>query len=102
GRLIMRARLVVVFAALSFGLIMAAPSPAHAAHHLWRFSQIYSNANGSVQYIQLAVNEDNEDQVGGFTVNSGTHVFTFSGPLTSPQTTVHKWILLGTANLATL
>jgi hypothetical protein len=97
----MRARFIIL-AATVLGLLAGTASPAHAAHHLWRFSQLFSTADGSVQYIQLAVNEDGENQVANFTINSGTNTFTFPGPLSDPQTTVHKWILLGTANLATL
>jgi hypothetical protein len=87
---------------LSGLIVSASPKPAHASHHLWKFSQLFSNASGSVQYVQLQVGEDGEDQVGGFAVTSGTNTFTFPGPLGNSQTSVHKWILLGTANLATL
>jgi hypothetical protein len=57
----MRARLVLLASLLGSVIVVAAPSPAHAAHHLWRFSQLFSNANGTVQYIQLTVGEDNEN-----------------------------------------
>ncbi|HMF39280.1 MAG TPA: hypothetical protein VKQ32_01235 [Polyangia bacterium] len=97
----MRARLAIIAATFS-GLVIATPSPAQAAHHLWRFSQLFSNASGSVQYIQLAVGEDNENAVSGFTITSGTNTFTFPGNLPNSLTATHKWILIGTANLATL
>ena len=34
------------------GWSLASPSPAHAGHHLWRFTHVFSNASGSTQYIQ--------------------------------------------------
>ena len=93
----MRVRFLVLAAML--GLIVALPSTAHAGHHLWKFSQLYSNAGGNVQYMMLEVNEDNEQNVQAFTITSGANVFTFPSNLTSSQTSVHKWILLGTSNI---
>jgi hypothetical protein len=94
-------RIVPALAAL-FGIFLAAPSPAHAGHHLWRFSQLYSNYGGSVQYIQLVVTEDGEQNVGTFTITSGANVFHFVNNLPSMTTGTNKWILVGTANLASL
>jgi len=96
----MRTRLSL--AAILVGLTLGLPSPAHAGHHLWRFSQLFSNASGSVQYVQLTVTEDNENLVNGFTITSGTNTFTFPNSFTETMTSTHKWILIGTANLASL
>jgi hypothetical protein len=102
----MRARLaarVAIFAGL-VGVIVAAPSPARASHHLWVLSQIFSNASGTVQFIVLTENapETGEDAVSGVTVTAGGHTFTFNANLPTPGTDVHKWILLGTPGYAAL
>jgi hypothetical protein len=95
----MRARAGLLMVVVS--LILVAPAPARAAHHLWRFSQLYSNASGSVQFIQLAVTEDNEQFVSGFTISSGANTFTIPSNLPA-STTSNKWILLATAGFGSL
>ena len=96
----MRARLIAVTVVVA-GLLMAASSPSRAAHHLWRLTQLFSNATGTVQYVQLLVNEDNEQGVGPFTITASGHTFNFVTNLPSAST-ANKWILVGTANLASL
>jgi hypothetical protein len=96
----MRARFAVL--AVLVGLIVAAPSPALAGHHLWKFSQLFSNASGTVQFIQLVVNEDNEQGVGPFTITAGANTFTFGTNLPLSTTFTHKWILIATSNFAGL
>jgi len=59
----MRIRLIAVAATL-IGLLVAAAPPARAGHHLWRFTELFSNQTGSVQYAQLFVTENNESGVG--------------------------------------
>ena len=78
------------------GLAISAPS--RAAHHLWQIKQIFSNASGSVQFISLFTSDPTETGVGGFTVTSGGHVFTFGSSLSG--TTANKWILIATSNFA--
>jgi len=95
----MRIRLIAVAAALG-GLLLAASSPARAGHHLWRLSELFSNASGSVQYVQLFVNEANEQGVGPFTITASGHTFNFVTNLPSTAT-ANTWILVGTSNLAT-
>ena len=94
----MRIRFIAV-AAVVGGLLVAAASPARAGHHLWRLTQLFSNASGSVQYAQLFVTDNNESGVGPFTVTASGHTFNFVTNLPS-TTTANTWILLGTSNLA--
>jgi len=96
----MRARLIAV-SALVAGLLVVASSPSRAGHHLWRLTHAYSNAAGTVQYVQLFVNADSEAGVGPFTLTAdGTRVFSFATNLPSTAT-ANTWILLGTSNLPT-
>jgi len=96
----MRARLIAV-SALVAGLLVASSSPSRAGHHLWRLTHAYSNAAGTVQFVQLFVNADSEAGVGPFTLTAdGTRVFNFVTNLPSTAT-ANPWILLGTSNLPT-
>src|SRR5262249_39339377 len=71
----MRARFLVAFAA-ALGVGITASPRSEAGHHLWKWSQIFSNASGSTQFAELFVGEDGEAGVGPFTVTTNTgHVF---------------------------
>jgi hypothetical protein len=97
----MRARLAIL--AFVVGLVVAAPAPAQASHHLWKLNQMFSNASGSVQFVQLKLVqiEDGEDLLATMTLTSGTNTFTFPN-LPSSQTSAHPWILLATAGFGQL
>jgi hypothetical protein len=95
----MRARLAILVAIV---VIVAAPSPARASHHLWRFSQLYSNASGTEQFIQMVVGEDGEDQIGSVPITGGAQPFTFSTSLNKTTTSINKWILIATADFGGL
>jgi hypothetical protein len=91
------------FLALATTLVAAftlAPS-AHAAHHLWNFSEIFSNASGSVQYVELFCTDANEQGVGPFTITSNAHTFNFVTNL--PNTaTANTYILVATSGFGSL
>lgn len=88
--------------AMAVGLTLAMSSPAHAGHHLWRFSQLFSNATGSTQFIQLTVGDDNEQGVGPFTITAGGTPFSFVNNLPASTTATNKWILIATSNFGAL
>ncbi|MCI0408717.1 MAG: hypothetical protein L0191_09170, partial [Acidobacteria bacterium] len=77
--------------------------PAFSGVHLWRVKEIFSNADGSIQFIELAVCCGSEEEffVGGHSVSSGSSNFTFPGNL-SGTTTLDKHILLATSGFAAL
>ena len=89
-------RAALVRFAIALALVLGVATPAHAGHHLWRFSQLFSNASGTVQFIQLTVGEDGEQNVGGFTITSSTNSFHFVNNLPSSTTGTNKWILVAT------
>ncbi len=68
--------------------------PAHAAHHLWRLKQAYSDPTGNVQFVELFTTDGAETNVGGQTVVGGS-TFTFPSNLTG--STSNTWLLLATA-----
>ncbi len=96
---------------LATALAAAAVPHADAGFHLFDIQEIYSNADGSVQFIELFTTAANQQFVSGHTITlqtlSGTSLnnvmnpaFTFSG--TGPSPTDNKTYLIGTANLGTL
>jgi hypothetical protein len=96
----MRARLILVSALLA-GSLLVASSTSNASHHLWRLKSLFSNADGSVQWVQLFVTDSGEPNVGAFTVKSNTNTFSFLTNLPNSNT-ANTWILLATSNFAAL
>ncbi|HZU84064.1 MAG TPA: hypothetical protein VE987_14145 [Polyangiaceae bacterium] len=94
----MRGRIGFVVMAAVAGVLVEAPSL--AAHHLWKLTEIFSNASGSVQYVQLLTSDATETNVGGFTVTASGGTFTFASNLTG--STANKWILLATSSFASV
>lgn len=94
----MRNRLAVL--ATVVGLFVAAT--AQAGHHLWVFSEMYSNASGSVQYVELFTTANAEQGVGPFTLTSNVpKTLNFVTNLPNANT-ANTWILCATAGFANL
>lgn len=93
----MRARIVAL--ATVVGLLAA--SSAFAGHHLWDFTEIFSNADGSVQYMELYTAEDNEQLLGAFSITSGGNTFDFVTDLPT-SATADTYVLIATSNFAAL
>ncbi len=93
----MRVRSLVL--AIVTGLLAA--SPAMAAHHLWRFTEAYSNATGTVQFVELFCTANSENALGAWTVTQGANTFNFVTNLPS-SATANTSILLATANFGSL
>jgi hypothetical protein len=87
------------------GALLLAASPAEAAFHLWDIKEVYSNADGSIQYIELFNSFDNEQFVNGVqivaTSDGVSRTFTFSGNLSTNQT-ANKHLLIATPGFASL
>jgi hypothetical protein len=98
----MRTRAFVGAFALAAASVTVA-APCLAAHHLWQIWELYSNADGSVQYVQLfnPTTDTAENFVSGFTVKltsvTPNPTFTFSGNLPAGSTS-QQWILIATSN----
>lgn len=89
---------------LASGLLIALPAGAgHAGSHTWDVNEVFSDATGNIQFIELieANGTPNELGVPGHDMTSNTKSFTISGPaLTAP--TSNKTYLMGTAEFAAL
>jgi hypothetical protein len=93
----MRNRLAVL--ATVVGLFVAAT--AQAGHHLWVFTEMYSNASGSVQFVEMFTAANSEQGVGAFTITSTTHTFNFVTNIPT-ATTANTWILCATSGFGSL
>jgi hypothetical protein len=95
----MRADRMALVTALA--LALAPALTARAGHHQWDFTEVFSNASGSIQFVELIGTANNEQNLNGFTItaSSGPNVFTFVGNLPSTAT-AGKWVLVGTSAFA--
>jgi serralysin len=89
----------------SLGLLLTCQ--ARATFHLWTVNEIYSNADGSVQFIELHESStfNGENLLAGHFIRctSGLLTNTFIFPTNLPSTlTAGKSFVIGTANLASI
>lgn len=85
---------------------LLAPS-ANANFHFFDIQEVYSNADGSVQFIELFTTSGGQEVVGGHTIRlevaapvSSLNTFTF--PTNGPASTANRTYLIGTSNLTAL
>jgi serralysin len=72
-------------------LVLLAPLSASARFHQWDITEVYSNANGSVQFVEAQVVNpvDDENLTGGQTLSSSSTTFTIPSNLATTTTTHH-------------
>ena len=84
------------------GLLIFFPTDAYSSFHLWEINEIYSNADGTRQFIELTTTFDGQQLVGGHDINATsdgiTNTFTFSNNTSTP--TSNHSLLLATLALA--
>jgi len=91
-------------ALLCLGATLASIPHAQAAFHLWTIREIYTDASGSLQFMELFDFNSNENFVNGMTINvsnvgnTQTHSFTIPGS-SLPGNTANHALLFGTAGL---
>lgn len=90
-------------AALGLAFVVCANS-APAAFHLWNIRELYSNASGTVQYIEFFSSFGSQQFVGGqqITISNvgGSLSNSFTINVNLPSDTTGRSFLLGTAGLA--
>ena len=81
-------------------VLLLAPLSASARFHLWQITEVYSNADGSVQFIEAEVVNptDNENLTAGKHLTSSTTDYTIPSDLTT--TTVTHYLLFATPAFA--
>src|SRR4029078_1898053 len=76
-------RFFYLAAVLATFISLAGSKPAtHAAFHLWNVKEVFTNASGSVQFIEMFDSNFGETAVSGFslTANSDGNIKTFTFP----------------------
>jgi hypothetical protein len=96
----MRIRFLAGTFALAAAVIV--PSPCLASHHLWRVTQVFSNASGTVQFVQLQNNTTDTTETAMTNVNltAGGQTFVFGRDLTG--STANTWLLVATSGFGSL
>ena len=94
-------RLHALLASIAFA---AGPTSALAGSHLWRFHEIFSSANGTIQFIEMHECCGSEFEVNILSkwVESDTTGKQFVFPTSLDPPTNDKFLLLGTAGFAAL
>ncbi len=93
------------FARLVVALLGLAAGAAQGAFHLWNMNEIYSNADGSVQFLELSVTADGENLIrdhGIFSIRAGAPTQTYIFPRNLTFNTRGKSLLIGTVGFAAL
>ena len=85
-------------------VLMFIGAPSHAAFHEWKINEVYSNADGTVQFIELTTTFGGQQFVNNRSISSiqggSTNSFTFPGNL--PGDSTNKKFLIGTTGFAAL
>jgi len=77
---------------------------ASATFHLWELSELYSDASGTVQYIELSTSFSDQQFLSGHAISAsqGSSVHTFNFPANLPGDTAGREFLIGTQGFADL
>lgn len=86
----------------ALGAALLFSGPASAKNHLWKFTEVFSNADGTIQFIEMqeCCGSNVEVQMASADLVSNGHVYHFPNNLVGP--TAHTWILIATAGFAAL
>jgi hypothetical protein len=82
--------------------VLALALPCQAKNHLWRFTEFFSNHDGSIQFIEMqeCCGSDVEVQMSATSMTSNAHTFPFPNNLPGP--TAHRWLIIATQGFAAL
>ena len=78
--------------------LFLAPLPASAAFHLWDITEVYSNADGSVQFVELFVNSNGESFIAAHNLSSSSTTYPIPSDLAG--TTANHHLLFATPAFA--
>jgi hypothetical protein len=94
----------IVLCAAAAGAVILAASPATAFFHLWQISEVFSNSDGSVQFIELSTSSSSQTFTNGTQIKSSStgHTFTFNANLSSDTVAPHTHLLLATENFGSI
>jgi hypothetical protein len=81
------------------------PTPSQGAFHIWNITEVYSSADGSVQFVKLHTTASGQQlmQFGGSISSSdGTQTKTVNFTTQLPGDSANRSCLIGTANLSSI
>jgi hypothetical protein len=82
------------------GFLLTSASLAQAAFHLWQISEVYSNASGSVQFVELFTDQSSQQFVNATSFSSNANTYSFPAQL--PSDSANKHFLIATPGYAAL
>ncbi|MCA9446613.1 MAG: hypothetical protein KC931_05825 [Candidatus Omnitrophica bacterium] len=79
-------------------------APAHAVFHLWDISEIYTNADGTIQYIELFTTSNSQQFLTDHDIKAtqGGETNTFIFPSDSGSPTANQHLLIATSGFSAL
>jgi hypothetical protein len=83
-------------------IFFLAPVAALAKAHLWRFDEIFSNADGSIQFIEMVECCGSSEETNMDTVSMSSDTNTYDFPNDLVGDTAFQWILIATQSFAEL
>ena len=83
-------------------LVLLTPAPGLAKAHLWRFDEIFSNADGSIQFIELVECCGSSEETNMDTVSMYSNANTYDFPNDLVGDTAFQWVLIATQSFADL
>ena len=99
-------RRTIALGVMSVGLVGIAGPQAMAGSHSWRINEVFSNADGTIQFIELkeCCGMNNETGLANKWVSSQTtgNIFDFPGNLPCSNCTANQHLLLATSAFAAL
>src|SRR4029453_10736045 len=98
-RMLRGSRRAGVFALVVAGSV-AAPRPAAAFGHLWEISEVYSNADGTLQFVEFVSDVTNENLLSLMFLRSVENAQEFHFPSNLPGNTLNRHFLAATAAFA--
>ena len=84
-------------------ILLCSSHPALSGVHLWRLTELFSNADGTIQFVEMTTccgSAGGEIFLSGQRLSSNTSSFTF--PANLDMTTLNKHLLLATSGFAAL
>src|SRR5262245_58551172 len=85
---------------------LAVPGCLHAAFHLWQVREVFTNASGTVQFVEMFDNSSGENAVGGKTLRAVadgvTKNFVFPGNIPAAKPTAGRSLLIATSGFGSL
>ena len=88
---------------LAVALGLAAAAPAQAVFHLWALDELYSNSDGTVQFVELVALAPGQQFLSGHRLTAtGTSTRTFTFPENLPGDTSGRRMLIATQGFADL